>query len=394
MRIEYTLNNFVPDFFDALDDFLGNFPSIYILKDSNSDRRVYRNVQENLDLVFFSMYVDNVSLCVTPLYDSTKEIWKQKDILCTDYGRFRNPDTGFWEYSYIFPMPCLKYSRVGSSPKLSLVANYNSENNTFMFSLICSRNLNYGFTTASYKVTGNLMFGGITKYLDFSGGFFCASTDASYYWKKWIKDITKLDEGVFSESLVSTFFSLASIEENTFFCVMRADVDNKPIRFNNASVIKFWAKRRQWTEEEVPIQGAFVEELFITSIWASTEINSMYADLVCSITDGTIAVPRYEPLLSHEALERGHTNNTLNNISMIMPLWFMVQRDPEVLNNFSAIGKNDVINFVNMYNMGTNKIENGTYPIKECIYDCFNIGARRSLKGIKGYGGIAFKQEE
>ena len=68
----------------------------------------------------------------------------------------------------------------------------------------------------------------------------------------------------------------------------------------------------------------------------------------------------------------------------------MVRRDPEVLNNYSAIAYSDVLNFVNMYNMRTDRIINGTYPVKENVYNCFNMGYRRNKAGMLGYPGLAF----
>jgi hypothetical protein len=72
----------------------------------------------------------------------------------------------------------------------------------------------------------------------------------------------------------------------------------------------------------------------------------------------------------------------------------MVQRDPMVLNDFSCVGYNDVINYVNMKNMSTNRYLNGTYPTKTGYYNCFQTGVRRSDLGFKGYAGLAFKMEE
>ena len=72
----------------------------------------------------------------------------------------------------------------------------------------------------------------------------------------------------------------------------------------------------------------------------------------------------------------------------------MVQRDPSVLNEYSCVGYTNIVNFVNMYNMSTNRVINGTFPVKLAYYNCFQCSTRRSAWGFNGYCGLAFKMEE
>ena len=53
----------------------------------------------------------------------------------------------------------------------------------------------------------------------------------------------------------------------------------------------------------------------------------------------------------------------------------------------------NVIRYVNMYNMATNHIKNGNYPVEVHKYNCFQTGIRRNMFGLLGYNGIAFRQE-
>ena len=116
--------------------------------------------------------------------------------------------------------------------------------------------------------------------------------------------------------------------------------------------------------------------------------------MVVSIDDNERGLPSYWSLFSHNKFKAGHTINDLNNISLIFRLYFMVHRDPEELTNYSCVGYSDIVNYVDMEHMSTNRIINGTYPVETSLYNCFQTGIRRSNIGFKGYAGLAFKQEE
>ena len=85
--------------------------------------------------------------------------------------------------------------------------------------------------------------------------------------------------------------------------------------------------------------------------------------------------------------------NTLNNISLIFELYLMCRRDPWSLNEYSCMGYTKIINYVNMYNMSTNSLVDGHFPTNKGEFNCFNMGTRRNVFGVKGYNGLAFKQE-
>lgn len=137
----------------------------------------------------------------------------------------------------------------------------------------------------------------------------------------------------------------------------------------------------------------------IENVWAVTVDVSNYAKcpqftkMVVSVDDTSLGLPSYWGLLSKVAGSSGNTVNTLNNISLILGLNFMVMRDPNILNNFSYVGYTDVINYVDMKYMSSDRIINGTFPTKTDYYNCFSSGVRRSDIGFKGFPGLAFKME-
>lgn len=101
-------------------------------------------------------------------------------------------------------------------------------------------------------------------------------------------------------------------------------------------------------------------------------------------------------------------NKTSNNKSFIMPLLFYAKRDPHNYDDWSLIGKSNIINFVSMYNMSSGRIFQLTNELGE--YANYNLWNRRmksqvvetpyakertsqisSLHGYGGYVGLAFK---
>ena len=426
MRKEYTLNSFIPDFFTSIDDFFSNFTVLYSLVDSQSDRRVYKNLKYDLYLMFYSFKSSTIVLLVSTEYDSSKEVWYQRDVVCSGYSKAisdinldSNPPWNVQNVAYYFPAPSLMYGN-------KLVANYNSENDTFMFSVIRDTPLAYSIGTHIAHRTYNLVFGDTSKYLDFVGGFFYGTdnmhTFERYYREKIFiggsSDRVYLGDGtyeIYDSNFKNISFHIRPMpldpvpnwkypwvndpynlidccfggnmpnpdNNNNFEAVLFARIDNSPYREKDELVS---------TTVKTDITKFSVPEIRRSNIWAVTMQIGYYVKMVCSITKSSTPLPRYKPLLCNTYLHEGHTVNKLNNISILMPLWFMVLRDPGVLNNYSTVCRNDVINFVDMFNMGTNRVKNGTYLIEDFnYYDCFHMGSRRAMFGTLGYSGLAFK---
>lgn len=121
---------------------------------------------------------------------------------------------------------------------------------------------------------------------------------------------------------------------------------------------------------------------------------SWFIPMVVSIDNKEKGLPSYWSLFTDDKFSRGHTVNTLNKISTVYRLYFMVHRDPKEIESYSCVGYTDTINYVNMAYMTTNSVLNGTYPTKTGYYNCFQTGIRRSDQGFKGYAGLAFKIDD
>lgn len=108
----------------------------------------------------------------------------------------------------------------------------------------------------------------------------------------------------------------------------------------------------------------------------------------------------------------GDSVNHPNNVSELMPIIWYVQRDDEQRNDWSAIGQDEHVCYINMYNMGTGRLLQPMYPEPKNRYVCYNLYQRRNrwidhnnyyndvkdslteIFGVGGYPGIGFRLKE
>lgn len=100
-------------------------------------------------------------------------------------------------------------------------------------------------------------------------------------------------------------------------------------------------------------------------------------------------IPHYGYLQSQSSADTGRNVNTLNCISVNLPLALYVQRDPDGLQNFSQCGYVPGIYFISTRNVAPGQIYNVDYPESGNKYQAF---PQTSRGGTFGYDGIAIKQ--
>lgn len=455
----------------------------------NSSYKYFVAHSELNDVYLIFMYFNHrVGMFVSTEWDENEEIFYQKDVIFNDFYSNRsditnNGASGALAYNqnfaYYIPMPT-----IGTCDRL--VANYNPENETVMFSGLEPLVYDFGAFSTSQNLTHSICFGNLTKYgnWDNDGGFwyggdgvcslelyfrasvynarasvsdedytytYYTSSEFKYadiYWQYESNCTKGLDfhirgqwsgEGGYLQhrywyddpfSLVSEYRTLRLPDTvnhfNRFECFLKINMDEFPNRptIENAEdeydrkqvtqrrlprytdydsdifgkycyLTHFkYTKTKKDTGESVTIENSRSNILPIVvrkQIWATTTLSNYYVPMVSSIDNVSKGLPSYWSLMSSSRTDVGHTVNDLNNISLVIRMYLMVQRDPQVLNDFSCVGYNDVINYVNMKNMSTNAYLNGTYPVKTSYYNCFQTGIRRSDLGFKGYSGLAFK---
>ena len=100
-------------------------------------------------------------------------------------------------------------------------------------------------------------------------------------------------------------------------------------------------------------------------------------------------IPHYEYLQSQSRLDWGRNINTLNCITVNMPLYFSVNVDPDQLNLYAAVGVVTGVFFVSTLNMQTGFCYEQSYPQSGDLCQVFPMGKRR---GNYGFDGISIRQ--
>lgn len=102
-------------------------------------------------------------------------------------------------------------------------------------------------------------------------------------------------------------------------------------------------------------------------------------------------IPNYWYIQSHSRLDWGRNINTLNGITVNMPIFASVLVDPDSLENFAPIGSVSGVYFVSMLNMQTSGTYEISYPSSNSLCQAFSMGKRR---GVYGFDGISIRQVE
>ena len=118
-------------------------------------------------------------------------------------------------------------------------------------------------------------------------------------------------------------------------------------------------------------------------ILASTVLNHEYLDSMPKI-------PHYGYLQSQNSTDYGRNINTLNCISVNLPIALFVQRDPNPLMNFSMVGYIPNVYSISMRNVAPDKMYEINYPKSGNLHQVFPHTIRG---GKRGYDGISIIQE-
>ena len=103
----------------------------------------------------------------------------------------------------------------------------------------------------------------------------------------------------------------------------------------------------------------------------------------------TPKIPHYGYLQSQNTLDGGRNSNTLNCITVNLPLLCCVIRDPDDLKEFSPVGNIAGCYFVSIYNMASGETYEISYPQSGALHQVFPMTKRR---GKYGYDGISIAQ--
>ena len=102
-------------------------------------------------------------------------------------------------------------------------------------------------------------------------------------------------------------------------------------------------------------------------------------------------VPNYYWLQSKTRLDWGKNINTLNCITVNLPLFVAVLVDPDALGNYASVGTISGVYYVSTLNMQTACTYEMSYPKSGDLVQVFPMGKRR---GYYGFDGISIKQSD
>jgi hypothetical protein len=100
-------------------------------------------------------------------------------------------------------------------------------------------------------------------------------------------------------------------------------------------------------------------------------------------------VPHYGYLQSQNSKDSGRNTNTLNCISVNLPMALYVMRDPDSLRNFSQVGYVPGIYAISLFNITPTQLYEISYPQSGNLHQVFPHVHR---KGAFGYDGFSIKQ--
>ena len=133
--------------------------------------------------------------------------------------------------------------------------------------------------------------------------------------------------------------------------------------------------------------------------WASSgedNITGKKLSLAIRTGNGTIPygngeIPHFYYLQSHSRLDSGRNVNTLNCITLNLPIYMAVNVDPDELLNYAPVGEVRGVYFISMYNLQTSSVYTINSPDSSESCQGFSVGKRR---GYYGFDGISILQQD
>lgn len=261
-----------------------------------------------------------------------------------------------------YNVPIKKVADTGGNQVLGV---YMPINTNYTYTLICNNvpqpTDTIVFTIVkendTYRQCAHLAYANINKYDSWNGGaMFTGSSIKSLMGN----DIKCFNHTQLADQYILPIFSSGTVS-NTF---LRADIDEAP------------------TEARGNI------------IWASSgTANETGKKLSLPIRTGNNMngqIPHYWWLQSKSRLDGGRNVNTLNAISIDMPIYAAVIVDPDVLNNYAAVGDVSGVYFVSTLNMQTGYVYETQYPTSGKLNQVFPACGKR--RGQYGFDGISIAQ--
>lgn len=249
--------------------------------------------------------------------------------------------------------------------------NITAPTDTIIFSVETNNTNGDSVIGHDFKVV-HLVFGNLNKYDDWHGGAFFSGSSTPSLMKDAAKLFELLPPGTSSNDLFEEHFKThdegilpilsSGAVSNTF---LRIDIDDAPKE--SRGLIR----------------------------WASSGTDNVTGkplSLPVRVSGGGNGqIPHYSFLQSSSSTDWGRNINTLNCMTLNMPLYMAVLVDPDALNNYAGAGQVSGIYFVSSLNMQTGGTYEMSYPRSNDLCQIFPHGCRR---GRYGFDAISIRQKE
>lgn len=283
---------------------------------------------------------------------------------CTSYTA--TPDSGYWYDQTNTPLNKSSQETIGVgvvscqgvSGDYELFCNYTSTPTIGVVFTIKESITSNGEKRDIYQ---HLAFGIVHKVGRWTGGMYIAGSRSSVNMFLAEGDVKDAD---IADSTSNELFASASVPS----FMVQGEVDSAPTL---AKPVLWWSAG--------PESGS----MGTGKILASTILNHNYLGSMPKI-------PHYGYLQSQNATDYGRNVNTLNCISVNLPIAMFVQRDPNPLMNFSMIGYVPNVYAISMRNVAPDKMYEINYPKSGNLHQVFPHTIRG---GSHGYDGISIIQE-
>lgn len=249
--------------------------------------------------------------------------------------------------------------------------NITAPTDTIIFSVETNNTNGDSIIGHDFKVV-HLVFGNLNKYDDWNGGAFFSGSSTPSLMKDAAKLFELLPPGTSSSDLFEEHFKThdegilpvlsSSSVSNTF---LRIDIDDAPKE--SRGLIR-WACSGTDNVTGKPMS-------------LPVRVNG----------GGNGQIPHYSFLQSSSSTDWGRNINTLNCMTLNMPLYMAVRVDPDALDNYAGVGQVSGIYYVCSLNMQTGGTYEMSYPRSNDLCQIFPHGCRR---GRYGFDAISIRQKE
>lgn len=262
------------------------------------------------------------------------------------YNQYHVPKQGGGVKVYGVFMPIA----VGENYSYTLYCNsISNPTETIVFTLVKEND--------SYKQCAHLLYANINKYDNWEGGaFFSGSCPISMMKdgiKCWLHEQT-------ADRYILPICSSGTVS-NSF---LRIDIDEAPLT-SRGNIL--WA-----------------------SSGTANETGKKLALPIRTADNLNGKIPHYYYLQSKDRLDWGKNICTLNAITINLPIFLAVMVDPDILDNYSAVGHISGVYFVSNLNMQTGCVYEISYPESNKLCQVFPACGKR--RGAFGFDGISIQQ--